>query len=146
MSLSIREVNSRAELVDWIQFPRLKVYGADSPWVPPLDSDLRRMLDRDKNPFFRYGDAAQYVVVDESGEIRGRVLAQIYHRSNVVHKEKTSFFGYFECLDDENAAKQLIDACRKFGQTYGCDTLRGPFNMTAMQEMGILIEGFEMLR
>lgn len=143
MSLSIREVRTKADLSHWIEFPRRKVYGAESPWVPPLDSDLLRMLARKKNPFFRHGDVAPYLVVDRTGEILGRVLAHIYHRSNVVHKEKASFFGYFECLDNKEAAIALIDACRKFGERQGCELLRGPFNMTAMQEMGILIEGFE---
>jgi len=36
----------------------------------------------------------------------------------------------------------LIDAARDYGARQGCTTLRGPFNMTAMQEMGILTAGF----
>jgi hypothetical protein len=36
-------------------------------------------------------------------------------------------------------AQALIDAAATFGATHGCTVLRGPFNMTAMQEMGILV-------
>jgi hypothetical protein len=32
---------------------------------------------------------------------------------------------------------------REFGAQHGCTVLRGPFNMTAMQEMGVLTDGFD---
>ncbi|MDQ6907345.1 MAG: GNAT family N-acetyltransferase, partial [Chloroflexota bacterium] len=65
------------------------------------------------------------------------------HRHNIRHAERASFFGYFECRDDAETARALIAAAREFGAQHGCTVLRGPFNMTAMQEMGILTDGFE---
>jgi prevent-host-death family protein len=36
----------------------------------------------------------------------------------------------------------LLDAAASFARERGCAVLRGPFNMTAAQEMGIVVEGF----
>jgi GNAT superfamily N-acetyltransferase len=142
-SVSVRLVRDRPELDTWIRFPRRAVYPPSSPWVPPLDRDMRRMLDRRKNPFFRHGEGVPLLARDERNRVVGRVLAHVYHRHNARHGERTAFFGYFECLDDADAAWALIDAAAQFGARHGCTVLRGPFNMTAMQAMGILLHGFD---
>ncbi len=142
-NVQVRAARTNADLAAWIEFPRRHVYAPSSPWVPPLDSDLRRMLDPDANPFFRHGDALPFLAVDERGDPVGRILAHRSHRHNVRYAERASFFGYFECRDDAETARALIAAAREYGAQHGCTVLRGPFNMTAMQEMGILTDGFE---
>ena len=141
--MQLRLVVSRSERKDWVRFPRLHVYPSDSPWVAPLDRDVLRMLDSRKNPFFRHGEAETYLAVDRQGEVAGRVLAHVYHRHTTRHDERAAFFGYFECRDDVDAARCLIEGAKAFGSRRGCTILRGPFNMTAMQEMGTLVEGFD---
>jgi GNAT superfamily N-acetyltransferase len=131
------------DLAGWVRLPRQIIYSPASPWVPPLDGDLLRALDRRKNPFFQHGEAVPLLACWPDGRPAGRVLAQIYHRHNERHGERASFFGYFECADDPAVARALIQAAARYGATWNCDTLRGPFNMTAMQEMGILVDGFE---
>jgi RimJ/RimL family protein N-acetyltransferase len=142
-AVRVSPVAGRADLTEWITFPRRAVYAPESSWVPPLDSDLRRLLDRRRNPFFRHGDAVALLARDERGTIVGRVLAHIYHRHNARYGERASFFGYFECQQSADAARALIAAAAACGARQGCTVLRGPFNMTAMQEMGILLDGFD---
>jgi GNAT superfamily N-acetyltransferase len=142
-SVTVQPVTSPRELAAWVRFPRLRVYPPVSPWVPPLDRDVVRLLDRRENPFFRQGDAIPLLAYRPDGSVVGRILAQVYHPHNERHGERTAFFGYFECLDDTEAATALVQAAAQAARRWGCDTLRGPFNMTAMQEMGILVDGFE---
>jgi GNAT superfamily N-acetyltransferase len=143
MTVRVRAATTGEDLEAWITFPRRFVYGTRSPWVPPLDGDLRRMLDRRKNPFFRHGTALPLLATDGTGRPLGRILAHVYHRHNVRHGERAAFFGYFECRGDPGAAQALVAAAAELGAQHGCTILRGPFNMTAMQEMGILVEGFD---
>lgn len=143
MTFTTRIASSRSDVKKWLAFPRQSVYAKDSPWVSPLDEDVGRMLNKKKNPFYLHGDGVPILAIDGSGNVVGRILAQIYHRHNARHDEKTSFFGYFECIDNQEVAKVLIEAASAFGREHGCNKLRGPFNMTAMQECGILVEGFE---
>jgi GNAT superfamily N-acetyltransferase len=143
VDFDVRPASSHADREAWIAFPRRVVYGAESSWVPPLDSDLRRFLDPRRNPFFRHGEAQPFLARDLGGNVVGRILAHIYHRHNVRYGERAAFFGYFECLDHPEAARALVNAAAEYGAARGCTLLRGPFNMTAMQEMGILVDGFE---
>ncbi|MGI8858361.1 MAG: GNAT family N-acetyltransferase [Thermomicrobiales bacterium] len=142
-TVQVRPARTKADIDAWITLPRRHLYAPSSPWVPPLDGDLRRMLDTHANPFFRHGEATPFLALDAHSEPVGRVLAHLYHRHNVRYAERAAFFGYFECRDDVATARALIGAAREFGARHGCAVLRGPFNMTAMQEMGILTEGFD---
>jgi GNAT superfamily N-acetyltransferase len=141
-AMRVHPVAGSRELNTWIRFPREHVYGDSSPWVPPLDRDLRRALNRHENPFFRYGDALALLATDQAGRPVGRLLAHVYHRHNLRHLERAAFFGYFESLDNQAACDALFAAAADFARGYDCTVLRGPFNMTAMQEMGTLVEGF----
>lgn len=142
-SISVRPVTSSRELASWVRFPRQQVYAPTSPWTPPLDRDVVRLLNRAENPFFRHGDAVPLLAVRDDGRVAGRMLAQVYHRHNERHDERAGFFGLFECQDDQQAARALVQAAARVVSEWGCDTLRGPYNVTAMQEMGILVDGFE---
>jgi GNAT superfamily N-acetyltransferase len=143
VTVDVRPVATPDELATWVQFPRRHVYPATSPWVPPRDQDVMRLLDRSANPFFQHGEAVALIARAPDGRPLGRILAQVYHRHNERHGERTAFFGFFECRDDHAAASALIRAAAGVGAGWGCDTLRGPFNTTAMQEMGILVDGYQ---
>jgi hypothetical protein len=140
-ALTVRPVTSRRDLARWIRFPQ-RIYAPDGPWVAPLEREIRRRLSR-KNPFFGYGNALPLLAVDRAGELHGRILAHVNSKHNKVHSERTAFFGYFECRDDPVVANALLSTAADFGRAQGCDMLRGPFNMTAYQELGIMLEGFD---
>ena len=140
--VQVLPVRTRADADAWLALPRGEVYPSSSPWVSPLDAELRRMLDYRKNPFFRHGNGAPLLARDGQGRPVGRALAHVYHRHHVRHGARAAVCGYFECRDDARAARALIDAAAAFGSQHGCTVLRGPFNMTAMQEMGVLTSGF----
>lgn len=143
MNVTVRPVTSREDVAAWVRFPRERVYPPASPWVPPRDADVERVLDRSVNPFFQHGDAVALLARGNDGEPCGRILAQVYHRHNERHSERTAFFGFFECDRRQDVASALLQAAARAGATWGCDTLRGPYNLTAMQEMGVLVDGFE---
>ena len=140
--VQVIEARTTETVAAWARYPRQTIYSTADSWVPPLDRDLIRVLDRRRNPFFRYGDAVALLAVDGRGAYVGRALAHVYNRHNARHLERAAFFGYFECSNDGCVASALIEAASEFGARSECTVLRGPFNMTAMQEMGILVDGF----
>jgi hypothetical protein len=143
VTVTVRPAESPREIEAWVRFPRERVYSPISPHVSPLDRDVLALLDRGVNPFFQHGEAIPFLAYGADGRPVGRILAQVYRPHNQRHDERTSFFGFFECLDDQEAATALIRAAAGAGAARDCDVLRGPFNITAMQEMGILVDGFE---
>jgi GNAT superfamily N-acetyltransferase len=136
----IGAVRTARQLKRWIRFP-YSIYSADSAWVAPPERLLRLRLSK-SNPIFEHCEAQPLLALDAQGRVRGRVLAHVNHQHLVQHGERVGFFGFFECEDDPAVARALLDAASEFAAERGCVALRGPFNMTAYQELGIVTEGF----
>lgn len=118
-------------------------YGSNSPYVSPLADDLARFLDAAQNPLFKYGGPFTYFSVERDGVPVGRIVAHVHLRSNIQYGESKSYFGYFDCTDDPDAARVLLTAAEDFGRAQGCTEIAGNFNLTAMQSIGVLVDGFE---
>lgn len=138
--LEVRAVTSRSEQDEFIALPR-SVYPKDSPWVRPPDMVVRGYLIK-KNPFFRNGVAETFIVRREGRPV-GRIMAHVWQRHHRLHRERVGYFGFFECQNDTRAASLLLEAVGKFVREHDCEIIRGPFNMTGMQEAGIVIQGFD---
>lgn len=122
-----------------------RVYGPRSPFVSPLRSDLRRALDTGDNPL--WGPVGQgrrrMLTAHRDGRPVGRLVAHVHGTSNARHGWRRAYFGLFDAADDREAAAALFDAADGFAREQGCTTLVGNFNLTAMQQMGVVTEGFE---
>ena len=70
-SVQIRAVQSKKELSAFIRLP-WKIYAGDPNWVPPLLMDMKKLLDRKKNPFFQHSEA-EFFLAWRHGEVVGRV-------------------------------------------------------------------------
>lgn len=117
-------------------------YGGGSPYVSPMKSDLARFLSLD-NPLFRTDADFTYFAVRKNGRAIGRITAHIHHASNAMHAAQQACFGFFDCADDPEAAKMLLGAAEQWARAKGLTRLTGNFNLTAMQQAGIVTEGFE---
>ena len=111
--------------------------------MSPLASDLRRILDPAKNPLFLHAGAGRFFTAHRDGKVVGRIVAHVHHASNARHALARSYFGFFDCADDLEAARALLGAAEDFGRAQGCAEIAGNFNLTAMQQIGVVTEGFE---
>lgn len=122
-----------------------RAYGPDSRYVSPLRSDLRRALDRRRNPLWGAageGDRA-VITAHRDGAPVGRIVAHVHGASNRRHGWRRGHFGYFDCIDEPEVATALLDAAIAFARGHGCTSLVGNFNLTAMQQLGVVTGGFE---
>jgi GNAT superfamily N-acetyltransferase len=142
VKLEVRPVSSRGELTRFIKLP-WRLYRNELRWVPPLISERRKFLDRDGNPFFEHAEA-EYFIAWRDGEPVGRITAMVDRQFNDYHDWKWGTFGFFECYDDAEAAGALIDTADAWVRERGCDRLVGPMDFTMNDEVGILIEGFDL--
>ena len=122
-----------------------EVYPKDSLYVSPLKSDLARALDVKRNPLFgEIGAGVRRVLTaHRGGRLVGRIVAHVHGASNRVHGERRGCFGYFDCVDDVDVAQALLGEAERFVRGHGCDVLMGSFNLTAMQQMGVVTDGFD---
>lgn len=139
--LEIKSVSGKKDLMTFIKF-QWEIYKNDPYWVPPLLMDRIKLLDKNKNPFFKHADA-EYFLAYKNGKLSGRIAAIVNHTHNEIHNDKIGFFGFFECFNDQEVANALFDKVKLWLRERGMNVMRGPANPSSNDEYGMLIDGFE---
>ena len=134
-------VSTKKELLEFIKFP-WDIYEDDNNWVPPLITERKDFLDKDKNPFFKHADVVFYLA-KKNEEIVGRIAGIVNDNHIEFQKEKAGFFGFFECVEDYEIAEVLLDTVRNWLKSKGMEIMRGPANFSSNEEWGFLLEGFD---
>jgi len=140
-SNTITYVASKDEKKTFIEFP-YSHYENDKFWVAPLLIEQKKLLDPNKNPFYNNAEIALFNV-SFNDKHAGRIAAIIDHRYNKFHNTKTGFFGFFECIDQQSTADLLFKVAEDWLREKGMNTIMGPSNPGMMDELGILVEGFD---
>lgn len=117
-------------------------YGAGSLYVTPMWSDIARYFDAAKNPLLKAGNPFRVFSAHRDGRPVGRICAHLHAASNARHGLARAYFGFFDVADDADAAAALLRAAETFGREHGCAEIAGNFNLTAMQQIGVLTDGF----
>ncbi len=137
----VTPASSGRDMDAFIRFP-LRHYGQDPLFVPHLIYERKKFFSR-SNPIFQFTEVVYFLARDEQGKVLGRVTAHINERHNRHAGEKTGFFGFFECVEDEAAASALMAAAENALRARGMKTIRGPFNFSTNEECGFLVQGFD---
>lgn len=137
----ITEVSTNSELKSFIDFP-WQIYSNNSRWVPPLKSQIRRLLDNSRHPFWKSARRILFLAQRDS-VIVGRIAGIIDERYNRYASARLASWGFFECENDAEAAVELFGAVERWAVNQGMDTLRGPVNPSINYEVGLLMEGFD---
>ena len=101
-SVSIQRVTSSADYGRFIRAAHT-CQGHDPYWIAPLHFMERDRLSSKKNPWFTHGDAA-FWIAERDGRPVGRISAQIDHSHVERRDDATGFFGFFDCVDDQDIA------------------------------------------
>ena len=137
----LKPVQSKADWATFIDLP-FQIYKNDKNWVAPLRIAVKDMLDVSKNPFFKHAYMNPMIALKD-GKCVGRIVGVVDDNHNRYHEEKTAFFGFFECIDDQALANQMLEEVAKWAKTKGMNTVRGPMNPSTNHECGLLVEGFD---
>jgi GNAT superfamily N-acetyltransferase len=137
--MKIIPVTTPAELKKFIRLP-YKLYKNDPVWVPPLLTEVSKQFDRKRNLTLDHCEYALFLL-EKKDEIIGRIAAFTDSIALQEWKEPVGLFGYFECIDDSDAANALLDAAAGWLRSRGMKFMRGPWSFVS-QEWGLVIEGF----
>ena len=140
--ITIRSVHSPGDRKTFIKF-QWRIYKDNPYWVPPLLMDRRKLLDTVKNPFYRHA-AMELFLAERDGDVVGRIAAIVNDNHNKEHNENIGFFGFFECLDDQDVARSLFDAAAAWLKGKGVTGMRGPASPSVNDEYGLLVDGFDL--
>ncbi len=138
---SISVVDTKEGKKEFLEFP-YSLYENDEYWVPPLRMEQKKLLDTDKNPFYDNAEIELFLVYN-NGKLVGRIAAIIDHRYNDYHDAKTGFFGFFECINRERSAQLMFRVVEEWLRSRGMKEMMGPVNPGMMDEIGILVKGFQ---
>jgi len=139
--LTIKSVDNEVDKMKFIKFP-WEIYKGDDKWVPPLIYDVRKNLDKAKNPFYKHAKTQLFLAMNGK-TIVGRIAAIINDHHNKKYNDKTGFVGYFECINSKEVSTLLFDTAKEWLKENGMDTMRGPINLSINDEVGLLINGFD---
>ena len=139
--MNIIEVNSKKDKKDFIQIA-CSIYKNEKNWIRPLDKDINSVFDPKTNKAFRKGDVKRWILKNNNETI-GRIAA-FYSSKNDKEKLKVGGCGFFECIDDEEAAKMLFDTAKNWLEKNGYNSMDGPINFGERDKWwGCLVEGFD---
>jgi GNAT superfamily N-acetyltransferase len=139
--LEIREVRTGADLRRFIRLP-WRIYEGDPHWIPPLVMEVKAFLDRRKHPFYKHGEATQFIAL-RGGETVGRILVSDDPNYNRQWKTNLGCFGMFESIDDPETAHALLDAAAGWLRGRGRAGIMGPIDYSTNYPCGLLVDGFD---
>jgi GNAT superfamily N-acetyltransferase len=104
---------------------------------------VEETFDPAKNPSFKNGEAIRWILKDEKGQAVGRIGAFINRKKAHTFEQPTGGCGFFECINNFEAAKLLFDAAREWLKERGMEAMDGPVNFGEnYMNWGLLVDGF----
>jgi len=139
--ISIKKVETKSDLMKFIKF-QWKIYENDKYWVPPLIMERKKLLSKEKNPFFKNAKA-DYFLAEKDGKLVGRIAAIKNDIHLKYHNDDSGFFGFFECINDQEVANVLFDTAKNWIKEKGLKRMIGPANPSSNDEWAMLYKGFD---
>lgn len=140
--MTIYEVRSNSDKREFLEFP-ISIYKNDPFWVRPLDRDVELVFDPKQNNYFSHGEAIRWLLKDHNSKTLGRVAAFINHKSLKGADQPTGGMGFFECIDNQEAAFFLFDTCKSWLSERGIEAMDGPINFGEKDKWwGLQVDGF----
>lgn len=138
--MTIQEVNSASEIRLFLDVPK-RIYKDDPHWIQPLDKDIEAVFDPKKNKTFRKGICKRWILLDTNGDCIGRVATFI--NKKYKQAQPTGGIGFFEIVEDKEAAFFLLDHCKKWLKDKGMEAMDGPINFGERNNWwGMVTDGY----
>jgi hypothetical protein len=137
--MEIIPVQNKKELQNFIDLPYL-LYKNDPNWVAPLRNEQKNQFILAKNPMLDHCQYQLFLLYQDS-KVIGRIAAFIDQLALNAWKKPIGLFGSFECIQDLQGSKMLLDAACNWLRLQKMNHIRGPWSF-ASQEWGLVVEGF----
>jgi len=138
--MQMHEVTTAADKQRFLEVA-IAIYKDDPQWIRPLDKDIEEVFDPQKNKFFKRGECTRWLLLDAQGQAIGRIAAFVNRQYK--QEQPTGGIGFFECINDPQAARYMFDFCRQWLLERGMEAMDGPINFGERERWwGLLVEGF----
>lgn len=140
--IEIKEVNTKKEIKNFIEFP-LKLYKGNPYFVPPLYMDEKKLFT--KNYVYYDQSEAVYFNAYQDGKQVGRISGILQKASNEKWNQKRVRFTRFDCIDNQEVANALFNKVEAWAKMKGMDEVVGPLGFSDLEREGLLVDGFDQL-
>jgi hypothetical protein len=139
--LEIRQVPMGGDVRDFLDVVST-IYKNEPNFIRSLDQDLKDRLNPKKNPLFDHAEGTIFLAY-KNGKCVGRITATIDHEHLARYNDATGFWGFFDTIDDDEVARELLARAEAWLRGKGMKRARGPISMSINEELGCLVEGFD---
>lgn len=141
MAIDIREIHSKRELKQFIEFAN-ELYKDCPYYCPPLFFDEMNCFDPKNNPALEVCEFQLWMAYRGNKPV-GRIAGIINHKANEKWGVKKVRFGWFDFIDDIEVSHALLDTAAAWGKARGMEFLNGPVGFTDFDHEGLLLEGYD---
>ncbi len=132
-------IDDKALEKEFIDFPK-RLYKDDANYIMPLDVDIEQVFDPAFNKAFENGACKRWLLKDNGNTI-GRIAA--FYTKIETTGVITGACGFFESIDNFEAASQLFDVAKLWLIENKCEYMDGPVNFGDRDSFwGLMVEGF----
>ena len=140
--MKIIRVTGRKTRKHFLDVARI-IYKNDPVWICPLDNEIEAIFNPDKNPYHKHGEADRWILYDSYYKPAGRIAAFIDWNLARTYDQPTGGMGFFECINDREAAFMLFNTAKNWLISKGMEAMDGPVNFGETDKYwGLLVDGF----
>ncbi|MFT4202342.1 MAG: hypothetical protein QM610_00375 [Chitinophagaceae bacterium] len=142
--MQIIEVDNAANARRFLEV-NVELNKSNPNYIRPLDSEIEAVFDARKNKHAKQGKIIRWILEDKGHHTIGRIAAFTYSKyKNYGTDYPVGGIGFFDCIDDQDAANLLFDTAQKWLQAEGMDAMDGPINFGDRDKWwGLMVEGFD---
>ena len=142
--MQLIEVKDNKTRYQFLDLPK-RLYKGDDNWTCILDAEIEGIFNPKQNGSFANGDACRWILMDKNEQVIGRIAAfyDMKKANNAHHGQRTGGIGFFECINDQEAANKLFEVSKAWLVSKGMEAMDGPINFGENYvHWGLLVEGF----
>jgi hypothetical protein len=140
--MQLIEVQNYKQGQEFLELP-LVINKNDTNYIRPLDADVLQVFDPEHNPLLKEGKCIRWILKDNTGKTVGRIAAFVNPLTAWMHDFPVGSIGFFDCIDNKDAAFLLFDIARQWLEEKGMQAMEGPENLGSRERWwGVLAEGF----
>lgn len=141
-NFTLIEIKEKLDIKRFLDFPE-RLYYNDKSWIRPLDEDIEKVFNPQKNRLFKRGKAIRWILLNSEKEVIGKIAAFYEKKTANKNDQPTGGCGFFDCINDQLAANKLFDAAKKWLENEGMEAMDGPVNFGPRDHFwGCLHDGY----
>lgn len=139
--INVKTQSQKRQFVDFAN----SLYQDLDQYICPLDIDVEQVFDPQQNPTFERGECERWLLINEDRVI-GRIAAFVQNQKSLDKEDGIiGGIGFFECIDDQDAANLMFDHAKSWLSERGATYMDGPINFGRRDKWwGLLTNGYDL--